>query len=116
MTTRSASRTERDDRVVVITWEGLIGTADDGSAVGVADLIDLTVQVVGSFTTSGAVTMQGSQDGATFGALVDDTGSDIVLTDSTVMLIRGNPLQLKPNGTAGTAADMDVIITGKKYR
>lgn len=116
MATRSASITQRDDLVYVITWQGLVGSADDGAGVGVANLCDLTVQVVGDFGSSGAVTMQGSNDGTTWGTLNDEAGNAVTLSDSSVIEIEGSPLYLRPNGSAGSAADMDVIVTGKQFR
>lgn len=111
MATRSGVLVIDHDGVGVVTWSG-ITEADDGAGVKMARFPDRTVQVVGDFTTAGAITIQGSNDGSTWGTLHDPTGADLLITDSTPRLIVENPLYIRPLATAGTAVDMDVIVVG----
>lgn len=114
MATRSAVRRDREDALTTITWEG-ITEADSGAAVIAADLIDKTVQTIGDFTTSGAITMQGSNDGTNWFSLTDDGSTAIVMTAATAgHRIHENPLYVRPLATAGTAVDMDVILVGRR--
>jgi hypothetical protein len=111
MATRSATDVLLDDKVRVITWEG-ITEADDGAAVQVARYPDKSVQVVGDFTSSGAITIEGSNDGTNWGTLHDHVGAELVITDDTPKLIAENTLYIRPRASAGSSVDMDVIIVG----
>lgn len=111
MATIPAKFEKFDDGVVLASWQD-ITEADTGAPVNMARHPDRTVQVVGDFTTSGAITMEGSNDGSTFGTLHDLAGNDLVLTDSTPKAIAENPLYIRPRATAGTAVAMDVYVCG----
>ena len=94
-------------------WEG-ITESDQGDAISVTDYPDKTVQVIGDFTSSGAITMQGSPDGSTWGTLTDVSGNDVVLTDATPVVIGPNPVYIRPFATAGTGVDMDVYLVASR--
>lgn len=114
MATRSATRTDRNDGITSIIWEG-ITESDSGAAVIAADLFSKTVQAIGDFDASGAITMQGSNDGTNWFTLTDPTGADVVLTAATMgVIIMENPLYVRPTATAGTSVDMDVYLVGQR--
>jgi hypothetical protein len=99
------------DGVTTVLWAD-VTEADTGQAVNLARFPDRTVQVTGDFTTSGAITMEGSNDGVTFATLHDPQGNEIVLTDSSLVLIAENPLYIRPRATAGSSVAMDVYVVG----
>lgn len=101
----------QQDGVAVASWLA-VTEADTGSGLALARFPDKTVQVTGDFTTSGAITMQGSNDGSTWATLHDPQGSELVLTDSSLKLISENPLYIRPTATAGTAVSMNVYVVG----
>lgn len=111
MATIAASQVVMADGVVVTTWAS-VTEADTGRAVGMARFPDRTVQVTGDFTTSGAITLEGSNDNVTFGTLNDHNGDALVITDSVPRLIAENTLYIRPRATAGTAVSMTVVIVG----
>lgn len=94
-------------------WEGLTDAdTDDGSPAGVGQYGMIMAQAVGDFTTSGAITMQTSNDGETWVTAVDPQGDSVVLaSDGAMMIIAGNPSYIRPLVTAGTAVDMDVYVS-----
>lgn len=96
-----------------ITWEGIVGSADDGASVRVVQYGDKTVHIVGSAGTGGQITIQGSNDGGTtWTTLHDAQGNDLAaMIPGTIELIAESPIEIRPNGSAGTGADIDVIIS-----
>ena len=74
---------------------------------------DKTVQGLGDFTTSGAITMQGSNDGGTtWTTLTNNLGVDLVFTAAGIGVVLQNPGLIRPNATAGTSVAMDVYVIG----
>lgn len=117
MATRSHSGlvyTEAGDFSVV--WEG-ITEADEGNSVSIPRPADLAVQTIGDFTSSGAVTLQGSNDGTNWGTLKDVAGNDIVMDAATkVFQLRAHPRYIRPKATAGSSVDMDTYLYGVPYK
>ncbi len=111
MATRAATLVITNDNIPVCTWTG-ITEADSGAGVIMAKYPDKTVQVTGDFTTSGAITMQGSNDGVNWTSLHTPDGTEIVLTTTALALIAENPLYIRPTATAGTAVSMTVVVVG----
>lgn len=99
------------DGVATATWTAITEN-DTGLPVAMARFPDRTVQVVGDFTTSGAITIEGRNDGTNYNTLHDPTGAALVLTDTSVKLIVENPVYIRPRATAGTSVSMDVVIVG----
>ena len=112
MAIRTAQRIDRGP-VRIFLWEGITEN-DQGSAIDVSDYPDKTVQVIGDFTSNGAITMQGSPDTSTWGTLKDTFGNDVVLTDATPVMIGPNTLYIRPAATAGTSVDMDVYLIASR--
>lgn len=88
---------------------------DTGKAVEVpAGIQRLVIQVNGDLTTSGAITMQGSNDGTNFGTLQDPEGDNIVISTANVMWRLDHiPRYIRPTASAGTAVAMDVYVHGQ---
>jgi len=108
-----ALREVSNARTVKITWETLTTTNRTGEAVQAGRWADKTVQAVGTFGASAAVTMQGSNDGGdTWGTLHDPQGSAVTINSSGVLVvIAESPELIRPslaNGDGST--DVDVII------
>lgn len=116
MATRAAVGIYNDDGSFTISWAG-ITEADEGAPVSLPGQVKhVTVQTVGDFTTSGAVTLQGSNDATTYAALDDPQGTSIVMTDSSIWRLEHYPARIKPVATAGSAVDMDVYLHGVVVR
>jgi hypothetical protein len=111
MATINATITVMEDGVVLVKWLG-ITEADTGTPVNLARFPDRTVQVLGDFTTSGAITLEGSNDGTNYATLTDPQGDAIVITSQGLRLIAENPLYIRPRATAGSSVSMDVYIVG----
>lgn len=98
------------------SWSGFVASADVGTSVGITKWPDRTVQVYGSFGTSLAITIEGTNDPAegasNWNTLHDFLGNAIVLTDNSLKLIAENPLRIRPRATAGSGGNVTVVITG----
>lgn len=109
MATRSANVSQLSTDAVLVSWEG-ITEADTGAAAALDGYSARSVQVLGDFTTSGAITFEGSNDGVTWATLNDEGGTTLVVTAASVRSIREVTRYVRPRATAGTAVDMDVHV------
>lgn len=118
MAVRSAVMIDHMDGMRSAVWEGLLDdNSDSGSPVAMGNIDGLCVQVLGNFGTSGAVTMQGSNDGGTtWFSLIDTAGTAVVLDTSTrSATIASRPLLIRPLITAGSGTvDLDVYLAGAR--
>jgi len=104
-------------RVKVILWEGLSETNADGQPFVFSGWYpDKCMQVVGSFGTSGSVTMQGTNmvSTPTYAALNDIADDPIALTAAGFEQILECPYAVRPYITAGTSVDLDVYLIVRK--
>lgn len=115
MATRNAVVTAPDSGILVVTWSGLtFGTTDVGNAQGFTRWADKTVQMVGTLGVGGEATIEGSNDGTTWGILTDPLGVDLILVDGAPVVISQNPLYIRPNMTGGDGStSVSIIIVGK---
>ena len=110
MATRSAKAVLGQNREIIVTWEGIVGNADDGAAVAVPHLPIKTVQMVGT-RSDGQVTMEGSNDGGvTWATLHADDGAELTFATLGIEKMVENPLLIRPNGSAGSGDDLDIIM------
>lgn len=101
-------------RAQVILWETLTTTNSDGDWVETAMLSDKTVQVLGTFSGTPTLTMQGSNDGATAVTLTDPAAVDITFTAAGGSQILENYAFVRPVLTSGDGStDVDVYLCGK---
>jgi hypothetical protein len=92
-----------------VKWAAL-GGSDVGSAVGMADYQDRTVQVLGTFG-SGTVVIQGSNDdGTTWATLTDPLGNALSFTSAGMKQITELPQYIRPSVTGGTNSAIDVYL------
>ncbi len=85
---------------VLITWTAL-ANGDDGAPYEGADFVDRTVQFDGTFGAGGSVTLQGSNDGASWFPLTDPQGNAITKTGAGLEVIEEGPRYVRPIVTAG---------------
>ena len=92
--------------VMKVTWAGLANT-DTGDAALTAHFSDRTVQAVGD----GVVAIQGSNDGVNWTVRTEPGGNDISLDATTfdLVMIRENPLYVRPVVTGGASTTVIVI-------
>lgn len=100
-------------RQVQVQWTGLANAQTGGSA-SVARWADRTIQASGTFGAGGAVAVQGSMDGSTWGAVHDPSGVAIVLTDGVPRLISENTMYIRPVVTGDGTTALGVILLGTK--
>jgi hypothetical protein len=86
--------------VKLVTWSGLLN-GDDGAAAQWCDYADRCIQVTGTFGTGGSLTIQGSNDGANWGALADPQGNALTFTASKLEQALELPRYVRPIVTAG---------------
>lgn len=99
------------DGVALVSWLA-VTESDTGRAAALARFPDRTVQVSGDFTSSGALVIEGSNDGTNYFTLTDPTGASLSFTAAGMKLIVENPLYIRPRATAGSSVAMNVYICG----
>jgi hypothetical protein len=91
-------------------WETLTSVNLDGSAVAVAEAtVSLTFQATGTFGGT-SVAIQGSNDGTTWFALRDQTGTAMAFTAAGGASSSDLPLYVRPLLTGGSGVDVDVSV------
>ena len=93
-------------------WEGFVASADVGTSVGMGNYSDRSVQVLGTFTGSLEITIEGSNDGGTtWATLTDPQGNNLVITAAKIEAITELVDKIRPRATAGSGGgDVDVWI------
>lgn len=94
------------------TVSGLLN-ADQSSSHSGSRLSDKTVQVLGTFGVGGSVNIEGSNDGGTTWAIINDTrgeGSPLTFTTADVRAINENPDLIRANVTAGDGTTSLTVI------
>lgn len=114
MAERTAVANRLHPQYVSVLWEGLLN-GDTGSAFDAGEYADRTVQVIGALGTGGSVTIQGSNDGATWFTLTDQTGAALTFTALGAKVAAEAPQWMRPNVTAGDGStDFDVIMVARR--
>lgn len=105
-----------DNGTFTANWTG-ITEADVGSAVKLPrGAYDVTAHTVGDFTSSGAVSLYGSNDGTNYAVLNEGASTPIVMDAATkIWKVDSPPAYLQPRATAGSSVSMDVNIHGRIY-
>lgn len=100
---------------LTVNWEGFAASGDVGTAVKYGNFTDRTVQVLGDFTGSLSIRIEGSNDGGTtWTVLTDPQGNALNFTAAGIEAISENPQQIRCRATAGSGgADADVHINFK---
>lgn len=113
MATRQGSQINTEDGRANYNWSGLLN-GDIGTAVGSQkDVAEYTVQAAGTFGAAGSVALLGSNDGTTFFAMEDVSGTTIAMTTSKIWRVTHMPKQVKPSVTAGDGTtSLAVNISG----
>lgn len=97
------------------TWSA-IGNADTATEIGddegIVAFADKTVQVDGTFGGT-TVTLEGSNDGASWFGLSDPQGTAISFTAAGLSAILENPRYIKPVMTGGAASSINVRLVGR---
>jgi hypothetical protein len=84
-------------------WTGIATSGDVGTPVTVpAHIQNLSFAVVGTFTGSLAVQLQGSPDNTNYVQLKDISGTAVSLTANGIVYLSNMPKYIKPVATAGT--------------
>ena len=86
----------------LITWSGLLfSSLDTGDPYEVPGFSDRTVQFSGTFGVSGAVQIEGSNDGTNYIILTDPQGNNITKTAASIEAVTELPRFIRPRVTAG---------------
>jgi hypothetical protein len=97
-----------DRQANVATAKWVLASGDTGKGLAMADYPDRTVQAIGTGTT---VTVEGSNDGTTWTALNDTTGTAISLSSGDFAVILENPAYVR---AVAASAGATVIIIGAR--
>ncbi len=101
-----------NEGLIEVLWEALTTTNRVGNGILLAKSPDKTVQVLGNFSGSASVAIEGSNDdGTTWFSCKDITGTVLAFTVAGGDLILENPKLIRPNLTVGDgSADIDVFL------
>jgi len=117
MATRSVSCVDSNGGTLTWSWSGLLqSSTDNGDKVSVGNVNGLTAQMVGTLGTGGEVTLQGSNDGTTWGTLKDLSGNDLTLAAiGAFVAIPVRPLYIRPSVTGGDGTtSLGVILSATR--
>lgn len=104
-----------DKDVAVWLWETITTTNNVGTAVKVAEYKDLTIQVIGNFSGSATISLQGSIDGTNFATLPEYDGTAATLAAAGITGSPASPLYVRPAiGSGDGSADLDVYLVARK--
>lgn len=94
---------KQDGSTFIITWTA-VTNADSCQAISLPEYSDRSVQVLGTFNAA-SVAVQGSNDGGTtFAPLNDPTSTVIAITAAGIKAVLENTDQIKPVITGGGAS------------
>lgn len=99
----------------LVTWPAM-ANGDTGQPLMMPSHPDKTVQLVGTLSTGGELTMEGSNDNTNWFTLTDAGGTSIVLTALGGKTIMENPLYIRPSITGGdgsTSLTVSVLAVDK---
>ena len=108
-------KTIGQNRTGTVLWEA-ITVGDTGGGVEIGAVENVTVQVFGTFPTSGRIDIEGSNDGGTTWAPVGDfwTGAAIQFTAAGLQALGEFPHLIRANLGAGSGGvDLDVWLAFK---
>lgn len=113
-------RDPRDDHLegFQMFWETCTSANATGTAVEEFQWSDRSVQITGTFGTSGNLQIQGSNDGTNYVVLTDPQGNDLDITAAGIKQISEVTKYVRPVVTAGDGTtDLDVtLMAARKYR
>lgn len=101
---------------VLVVWSGLLN-GDTGVPVELPEFPDKSFQVGGTVGVGGSVTLEGSNDGATYIALTDPQGNAITKTAAALEVAEESTRYTRPNVTAGDGTtSMTVTMVARRPR
>ena len=102
----------KTSKACVATWAA-IANGNDGAALDQSQYTDKSVQVSGTFGSSGSVRLQGSNDGVNWNTLSDPQGVALDITTACVKFVAEATRYIKPLVTAGdgtTALTVTILL------
>lgn len=93
------------------SWTALLN-GDDGRPISMGGLADKSLQVTGTFGTSGEVVIEGSMDKTNWVMLTDPQGTALSFTAGGLSTILQNPKYVRPNVTAGDGTTSLTVAIG----
>src|SRR3990170_6577208 len=102
MAVKAASVTFPQKGVCKVSWSAL-ANGDTGNVQDLSRYPDRTVQVLGTFGVGGSVNVEGSNDGGTTFAILNDSrgeGNPLTITAADMRTILESPAGIRPNVTA----------------
>lgn len=115
MATIAQSVTIPERGVVKAKWETLTTTNADGAPFTTSRYSDKSVQVLGTFGAGGTLLIEGSNDGGTTWATLNDAnGNALSFGAAKIEQILENVEKIRPRVSAGDGTtDLDVYIIAK---
>lgn len=108
MAEKAGSVSTNGEGVAIVVWQGM-AAGDTGAPVSIAAWPFVSVQGVGT----GTVALEGSNDGVTWAALNDESGTPIAVTAGAIAKVAAPTLFIRPSVTTN-AANAFVVGTGRR--
>jgi hypothetical protein len=105
-----------DGSIRKFDYEALTTTNDVGAAIPLDQYVDCSVQVIGTFGSGGTVAWEGSNDGGTTWATLNDVnGSALSIQAAAIDHCQVPARLVRPHVTAGDGAtDLDVHVVCRR--
>lgn len=112
MATRQHATTNLVGNVIRVTWTGLTKTTDDdGSALVAPDHAFKDAQVLGTFGAGGTVVLEGSLDGGTTWATLNDVqGNALSFAAARIERVQETGATIRPRVTAGDGTTALTVV------
>ena len=105
---------KRDGSVILVVWEALTSSNNNGSLVELVEWADRTVQVIGTFD-SATLLLQGSNNGLIWATLSDAASSPLSFTSAGLSEILEVPRYVRPSTSGGGGSqDIDVLLVARR--
>lgn len=113
--------TEQPGNIYHTVWEGITDGDTGGPVSDLAGAADRSVQVLGDFSGSMSITIEGSNvpgatdNDASYSLLHDVDGTGLTFTSESMQMISENPLSIRVNSSSGNgSADVDVHMISRR--
>lgn len=99
--------------IVQAEWPSIVNADTNGDPASLSRWVSKSVQVSGTWGSSGEITLEGSNDGVTYLPLNNSLGIPLVFTANGITDILENTRHIRPSKTTSDAAlNVKVVIIG----
>lgn len=114
MAERAIVKAEPNLESIIVSWSGLLNTDTGAPWTDSHAYADKSVEVSGTFSVGGEVTVEGLINDSSYSTLHDLNGAPLVITSAGVHYVAENPKDVRPRVSGGDGStDLAVAILGR---